>query len=253
MPMTLALIAFIVTSVFLTSILSGIVGMAGGMILMSLLAWQLDIPQAMILHATAQFFANGSRAVIHRKHIFFKTLPHYFLGIVLIFAVFMATFFMTNKILLFFLLGISPFLSLLVPKEKTFDFTRKSHAMLCGMLVTFFQLTCGVGGPLVDIFFQSRKMTRHEVVATKAITQATAHITKFVYFGFVVSSLGEIIDTGLPIWILLAVIPVAAFGTSLGKTVLDKISDKQFYGATQILLMGIGVLYLIKAAHLWLQ
>lgn len=46
---------FIIFAVFGTSILSGILGMAGGMILMGVFAAVLPVQQAAILHAIAQF------------------------------------------------------------------------------------------------------------------------------------------------------------------------------------------------------
>ncbi len=250
MPITTSL--FILCGVFATSILSGILGMAGGMVLMGILAWVLPVQQAMILHAIAQFFANGSRALIHRKHIFTKTLPYYFSGLALMLCVFTFISIVPNKLTVFLLLGITPFIAFALPKNIKLDFTKPAQAFFCGAMVTGFQLTGGVSGPLLDVFFQTRQLTRHQTVATKAFTQSVSHVTKFVYFGFVVSGFADATN-GLALWPCLGVIPVAMFGTNLSKYILEKLSDKQFFKATQAALFTVGILYLYKALMLWLE
>ena len=43
-----------------TAALSGVFGMAGGMVLIAVLALLLPIPEAMVIHALAQGVANGA-------------------------------------------------------------------------------------------------------------------------------------------------------------------------------------------------
>lgn len=250
--LTLSTSLFIICGVFVTSILSGILGMAGGMVLMGLLAWVLPVAPAMVLHAVSQFFANGSRAIIHRNHIYAKSLKFYASGLAAVFLVFALVSFMPEKMTVFFILGIAPFLSFLLPKNRVLDFTKPLHAFFCGVTVMGFQLTGGVSGPLLDMFFQKTKLTRHQTVATKAATQALSHVARFVYFGIIIANTGDFAG-GLPWWIFVAVIPAAIVGTNLSKHLLEKISDKQFFKATQIALAVIGTVYLCKAFSLWLE
>lgn len=253
MALGVATSLLIICAVFCTSIVSGVLGMAGGMLLMGLLAWVLPVQQAMVLHAVSQFFANGSRAFIHRKHIFKKTLPHYFGGLALVMAVFTLIAVMPDKITVFTMLGVLPFVSFFMPKNLALDFTRPRHAFLAGTLVTGLQLTGGVAGASLDIFFQTRKLTRHETIATKAFTQSVSHVTKFVYFGFiagtgVAGSLGA-----LPWWLFLAAPLAAVCGSHVSKHILARLSDAHFYKATQAVLFAIGTVYLIRAVMLWLS
>lgn len=247
--MNLSLALFILFSVLSTSFLSGFLGMAGGMVLMGLLTWVLPVQQAMMLHATSQFFANGSRAFIHRKHIHMKNIKYYMAGLALSFFIFCLITFMPSKIIVFSLLGIGPFLPLLLPKKMKFDFTIPIQAFACGVIVTCFQLTSGVSGPLLDMFFQKIAMTRHQVVATKAFTQSISHVTKFFYFGAVVPAALDK-TAGLPLWVYFAVIPLAILGSHLAKHILNRITDGQFYKATQWVLWFTGAVYLAKAAAL---
>jgi uncharacterized membrane protein YfcA len=203
----------------------------------------------MLLHATSQFFANGSRAFIHREHIHTKSTKYYLMGLALSFTVFCLITFVPGKIVVFTLLGAGPFLPLALPRKLKLDFTRPAQAFFCGAGVTFFQLTGGVSGPLLDMFFQKIDMTRHQVVATKAFTQAISHIVKFIYFGAIIPAATGAAEW-LPFWIYLAVIPTAVIGSDLAKHILNRLTDKQFYKATQWLLWFIGGVYLVKAALL---
>ena len=47
--------------VIVTSIISGIFGMAGGLVLMLILGLILPVQSAMVLHGATQFFSNVSR------------------------------------------------------------------------------------------------------------------------------------------------------------------------------------------------
>jgi uncharacterized membrane protein YfcA len=224
--------------------------MAGGMVLMGILVWILPVQQTMLLHATSQFFANGSRAFIHREHIHMKSTKYYLMGLALSMVVFCLITFVPNKIVVFALLGLGPFLPLPFRGRIKFDFTKPVQAFFCGALVTCFQLTAGVSGPMLDMFFQKIDMTRHQVVATKSFTQAISHIVKFIYFGAVIPAASKNAIEWLPWWVYLAVIPTAVIGSNLAKHILNRMSDHQFYKATQGLLWFIGMIYLVKAALL---
>lgn len=247
--MGLPLGLFIVLSVFATSILSGILGMAGGMVLMGALVWVLPVQQAMLLHATSQFFANGSRAFIHRSHIHMASVKYYLMGLALSLVVFSLIAFIPNKIVVFALLGIGPFLPQLLLGKVKFNFMKPLQAFFCGVAVTCFQLMAGVSGPVLDMFFQNIAMTRHQVVATKAFTQSISHVTKFIYFGAIVPAAVNT-TAWLPLWIYFAIIPAAVLGSHLAKHALNKLTDHQFYKVTQWMLWAIGAIYIVKAGML---
>lgn len=247
--MSIGLTAFLLLSVFVTSLLSGVLGMAGGMILMGALAFAFTVPQAMILHAVAQFFANASRAFIHRAHIHWPSARWYLLGLAGGFIIFCFLSFVPNKITLFTILGAIPFLPLFFPPHIRFDFTRPVQAAACGLVVTCLQLTAGVAGPILDVFFQKVPLSRHQNVATKAFTQSVSHAGKFLYFGVLVQTQADA-SVWLDWWIYPMLVPVAILGSHTAKYFLDRISDKHFYRTTQIILWMIGAIYLAKAAAL---
>src|SRR5258705_13615575 len=66
--------------VIVTSIISVIFGMAGGLVLMLILGLVLPVQSAMVLHGIAQFFSNGWRAIMWRQWIDWKIIGFYGLG-----------------------------------------------------------------------------------------------------------------------------------------------------------------------------
>ena len=75
----------------------------------------------------------------------------------------------------------------MLPKRLSLDVSKKPIGILAGIVVVASNLLSGTGGPLLDIFFQKVKMTRHQVVATKAVAQSLGHISKVIFFGFFAS------------------------------------------------------------------
>ncbi|NBS03038.1 MAG: sulfite exporter TauE/SafE family protein, partial [Rhizobiales bacterium] len=63
---TLGLLA---VSVLGTSFISGIFGMAGGMVLVGVLLALFDVAPAMLLFGVTQTAANGWRCLLWRKHV----------------------------------------------------------------------------------------------------------------------------------------------------------------------------------------
>jgi uncharacterized membrane protein YfcA len=61
--MSLPVLALIGATIIVSSFLSGVFGMAGGMVLLGVLLVFLDVASTMILFSIIQFFANGWRAV----------------------------------------------------------------------------------------------------------------------------------------------------------------------------------------------
>ena len=87
----------ITLSAFATSVLSGIVGMAGGMVLMFVLISVLPVSSAMILHAATQVTANGSRAWMLREHMLWRLLLPYLLGSAVAIAIATRATYMTDE------------------------------------------------------------------------------------------------------------------------------------------------------------
>ncbi len=242
--------AFIILTAFVTACLSGILGMAGGLILMGALALVMPVSAAFVTHGILQLVANGWRAVVHRQHVDWAILRNYALASFAAAAVVSLIGYMPSKPLLFLLLGLVPMLVWLPRKWIALDAAKTPHALISGFLVTGLNLTAGVAGPLLDIFFVRTALTRHQIVATKAATQVFSHLAKIVVFGAPLLATHE---KGMPpAWVFALAIPLSMAGTMCGGWVLDRISDVNFKRWTAIIVTAIGIGYLAKAAQAWI-
>jgi uncharacterized membrane protein YfcA len=238
----------IVLATFATAFLSSIFGMLGGLILMGILVSLLPVAPAMVLHGLIQTTSNGYRAWLNRNDINWKIISSLLLGSIFSLIILFFIAFQPNQITVIFALGVLPFIAWLVPKEFSLDITKPPIAVLAGFVVVFTNLIAGVGGPLLDVFFQRVEMTRHQVVATKAVAQTIGHISKIVFF------VGLIISFSFENWpdplLLATAVVLSVIGTTLGKRVLDIIDDEIFFRWTQIIILSVGALFIIRGLYL---
>ena len=236
--------------VLLTATVSGVFGMAGGLMLMGGLTLAMPVSAAMVTHGAVQFVSNGWRAVLHRRHISWRIIALYALGSATAAGLLALVTYAPTKAWVYLLLGLVPALAWL-PKERFhLDAAKPAHAAACGLLVTGLNVLAGVSGPLLDIFFVRTGLTRHQIVATKAATQALAHTTKIAFYGVPLFASAQ--PTGLPpLWFFILAAPLAMLGAVLGGRVLDRISDVNFLKWTRWIVTALGVVYLLQAAALF--
>ena len=84
-------------------------------------------------------------------------------------------------------------------------------------------LLTGVTGPLLDTMFLRSPLERRQIIATKAACQVFGHGFKLVYFGALIEQVGQVEP-----WFLAIAVASSMIGTSLGKLLLEKLSDTQF-------------------------
>src|SRR5262245_40758662 len=230
-----------VTSV-VTSFISGILGMAGGMILMGVLLALLPLPAAMLLHGISQLTANGWRAFQLRDRIDWRVFRGYVVGASLALGAFTLLQFVASKPVALILMGLTPFVALALPERLHLNVERRGHSFLCGLVNTAIALVAGISGPILDLFFIRSKMGRHAVVATKATVQSLSHLMKIGYFGGILASSGATVDPVLAA----TMVVLAVVGTSLSKRVLERISDADFRRWTRWTVMTLGTFYLVS-------
>lgn len=248
--MTLPAALFVICMAFVTAMLSGVFGMAGGLVLMGALALVLPVQAAFVTHGILQLVANGWRAILQRKHVRWDIVGWYALASLIAGGVVALLSFTPSKPLLFLMLGLVPFLTWLPQKWINLDAGRPFQAFLSGLTVTGLNLTAGVAGPLLDIFFVRTELTRHAIVATKAATQVFAHTAKILVYG---APLLAGTGVGLPpLWVFALAIPLSMAGTAVGGLILNRVSDVDFKRWTRWIITAIGISYLVQAAQLML-
>jgi uncharacterized membrane protein YfcA len=248
--MTYLAAAFVVCMAFVTATLSGVFGMAGGLVLMGALAFVLPVQAAFVSHGILQLVANGWRSILHRRYVRWDIVGWYALASLIAGVVVAFLSFTPSKPLLFLLLGLVPGLTWLPQSWINLDAAKPPQAFLSGLTVTGLNLTAGVAGPLLDIFFVRTELTRHAIVATKAATQVFAHLAKIVVYGAPMFAGGGV---GMPpLWVFGLAIPLSMLGTAAGGAILNRITDVNFKRWTRWIVTAVGIGYLIQAAQLFL-
>lgn len=239
--LTVPLVLALGVAVLVTSFLSGLFGMAGGMVLMGILLLMLPVSTAMLLHGITQMASNGWRAWLWRRHIVWRVVVQFLAGGAVAVGLFTLVGLVPDKAVSLIVLGLSPWLALAVPRGWSPDVTRRGHSALAGFLCIGIQLIAGISGPLLDVFFVKSDLTRQSVVATKATTQVFGHLFKAAYFGSVVAASGA---PGVDAATVLMCVALAITGTTLSRRVLDALTDGQFRTWSKRIVMLTGSVYL---------
>ena len=244
--MSLALTALLGAIMICTSLLSGIFGMAGGLILVGVLLALMPLPDAMALHAITQIGSNGWRAILWIRYVRWRSVGAYLAGCVLATAAWALVQFVPDKPWALLALGATPFLARALPPGMRPNPDNILHGLFYGAACMALMLVTGVTGPLSDTFFLGTgQQDRRQIVATKAFCQVVSHALKFVYFAALIPNSGSV-SIGL------AVMGVACsmIGTTLARRVLDAMTDTSFRKWSRRLITAIGLFYLAQGAWL---
>jgi uncharacterized membrane protein YfcA len=243
--MTPLMIAALGALMVATAFLSGLFGMAGGMILIGVLLVLMPLPTAMVLHAITQMASNGWRAFLWRAHIKWRPVSVYLIGCAIALAVWSITRYVPDKPIALLLLGITPFMARLLPSDVKPNPDSIWQGSVYGSICMGLMLMTGVSGPLLDTFFLGGNFERRQIIATKATCQVASHLTKLIYFG-------GIIDQAATLNPVLALIAVAAsmLGTTLSRRVLEAMSDQQFRRWANHIITTVASYYLLYGGWL---
>ena len=238
----------VLVSVFATSLISGVLGMAGGLILMAILVLLVSVPAAMVTHGAVQAVANGSRAWFLRDHIQWQILPIYLLGALVALAAFYSIVWIADwlpsKSVVLLLIGLFPWLSLVLPTHSPVVITHRPSQFACGALVTFAQLTAGASGPLLDLFYVNSDLDRRAIVATKGLTQTIGHLLKLAFY---ISLLDLASSTQeIPLWLFGTALLCSIAATRLGTAVLAQFSNESFRTISQRVILALALVCIVN-------
>ena len=238
--------AFIGVSIVATSFISGIFGMAGGLILLGIMLIFLDVAPAMVLFASVQLGSNGWRSLLWRKLVVWSIVWRYVIGATVAFLLMRLVSFVPDKAMVYLTLGSIVFAADLLPRALTPDISRPGAPYICGLFIMTLQLIAGAAGHVLDMFFQKSDLDRRAIVATKAVCQTVGHMFRIAFFG----SVARAWDTPLPAWQYVAAIGLSLAGTSLAAVVLMRMSNESFRWWSRQVVVGISAVYLVRGAWL---
>lgn len=237
--------ALVALCVFLTSTLSGVFGMAGGLVLLAVLLAMLPVATAIAVQGAIQIVANGSRAWFSREHIDWRVLGVICLGLAAAALALYILRYTPDLATVCIAIGLMPILVWIPKHWLALDASKPHHAFLCGFLGGGLNLAVGASGPTVDIFFIRTLMDRRKIIATKAATQVISHAAKVVFYGGLATAM-----SGNDWLLVLVAAPFAVAGTNLGYHILQRMSDDGFRAWTRWVVTGIGLFYLGRGIFL---
>lgn len=234
-----------------TSILSGILGMAGGMLLLAVLLLRLDPLVAIPVHGIVQLVSNGSRAWFLREHVRARFILPFALPL------------LPAAILGLWVLGVLPpavgrmligtfvLVATWRPTRKAVGEKAAARAArllpLGGALVGFCSTLVGATGPLLGPFILALELSPPSTVGTLAACQVFQHATKVAVFGVAGFDFQR---HALP---ALGLSLCAALGSRVGTGWLDRVPRDSFRRAARIVLTLLAAQLLLGGAWDLLQ
>lgn len=229
--------------VLFTSVFSGIFGMAGGMILMAGLLFFYSPPEAIFIHGILQFFANFQRYYQLKAYADIKVLFYYLVGSLLSFLLLRHLDFVPSEKAIYIFMAVSAFIGAFRFKVP-FSLKNKTVAGFAGMLVSALQIA-GISGAILDVLCQDKRLSRYEVVALKSAAISVSHFLKVIFMYLLLGS-GMLQESFTSAEIFIYLVAVVS-GTFLGKKILDRLSDQNFFKYTSLILLTIAVYYFYRA------
>lgn len=244
---SLGVMIFIAAISFATSMLSAVVGMAGGIVLLACMLLFLDPLVAIPIHGFIQLISNGSRAFIQRRHVRWDItwrygaflIPGAWFGLQIALGV--------PRTLMRALIGVFVMLATWLPIHKSASAsaaTKTRRFLVLGGVAGMLNMLVGAVGPLIAPFFLSLGLARQEIVGTKAMCQSIGHLVKLLLFGMA----GFAFLAYLHLYAMM--VPMVLLGTWVGSRILDRVSEQLFVWIYKIALSGIAVFLMIEAIEL---
>lgn len=240
--MSLPAIFIMLLAVFTTSLISGIFGMAGGLILLYLLFLVLPVGTAIAVQGIIQIISNGSRAWFSRRYIDWRILGIMSIGLAVSAGLLALVNYRPNLVVASITIGLLPILVWIPANWFNLDASRPGHAFAAGLISGTLNIGAGAAGPTIDIFFIRTLMDRRRIIATKAAAQVISHVIKVLFYAEATRQLsaGEW-------WAVSIAAPFTILGSSAGNWVLQKLTDVHFRQWTRYVVTAIGLFYLGRA------
>ena len=243
MSPSLPILTLLAAAALITSIISAIIGMGGGILLLAVMFCFLPHGQAIPVHAVVQLASNSTRIAAYfgsadRRAVgrfVCGVLPGSVLGAIVLWRFGRAG---ASEPYLKMIVGLYVLVATFAPQSdrsgaapgRWWDFP------LLGFVAGSLALTVGAVGPLIAPLFARRGFVKERLIATKAACQMVTHLIKlpaFVWLG--TFALGELQSLALPMVIM--VIP----GTLLGRRLLRHVSPPAFQMMYRVALVVAGL------------
>ena len=213
---------------FFTSVLSGMLGAGGGVLLLLVLLQYFTPVEALLVHATIQFFTNIHRVILLKNYVYAKMLPMYFLGSAAVFVFLKLINYQPTITSVLLLISLLTLLSYWRTFAKFLDIEKPGRSISCGFIAMGAQICAGVNGNVLDLFLLRSKLNRFEIVSTKSLLSGLGHAIKWIFYILAYPKGGDFYSV---YWeTILGCVIVGFLGTAIGRKGLQKLGEKSFRG-----------------------
>tara|TARA_B100000003_G_scaffold42199_1_gene36140 strand:- start:330 stop:1085 length:756 start_codon:yes stop_codon:yes gene_type:complete len=242
----------LIISALITSSLSAVIGMGGGIILLGIMAIMIpDGYMVIALHGIIQMVSNGTRTWVFKEHLKKNIIIEFFLGAIIGLAL--------SALIIY---GIMIFNSVHSASQIKFDYLKpiigiyilwyiylkgekkeqnNKLFIIVGFISGLSSIFIGATGPLIAPFFLNKKLNKENIIANKAACQIISHIGKIPIFIFFFN-----VDYIAQYNLLLPLIIVVYAGTNIGKMILSYVPEKIFQLLFKISLTIIAVRLILE-------
>ena len=205
------------------SAVSGMMGMAGGAFILAVIASVIQTEFIIPLHAVVASMSNGTRVIIFYRHIRWKVVAFFVVGMVPGAFIGINVFRMIDPHVIKLSMGVFILAMAFLPMNGEGKGRGYGIFAPVGFFAGLLGIIFGATGPLIARFFLRSDISKEELVGTKAACQAAGHLVKIPLFGMVIGA--NVLQNGqVLLWLGIMVV----VGTLLGKILLNRISERVF-------------------------
>jgi len=228
----------------ITSLLTAVAGLGGGMLLLALMA-QIFAPSILIpLHGVAQFFSNANRGVIHRNKLEWSYLKPFIAGSVLGAFLFVPLVVYVNPVV--GAIAVGCFILMVTWFPKWLNVSRLPP-VLSGGITSGLGVLFGATGPLAMSAHPKANWSKEQIVGNHGVAMAFQHGVKVIAY----------LVAGIQLHKYLLHIGVlffgAWFGTYIGTRLLKKFTDDRFKTMLKWVLTILGIRLILLNGYTLLQ
>jgi len=225
---------------FFTSVIAGVIGFGGGMLLIAILPLFLSPNLIIPIHGIAQLASNSSRMVFSLKDVQWVLLPKFLVGSLI--GVVLFGFLLSNMSTEYVPIGIGLYIILNLWSTRFTKFIKKyENYYLIGLLQTGLGLIVGATGPLSLTVLTKELHSKDEIIATSSMFMTISHLAKVPVFMAIGVSLSEHFT------LLMYMVLGSILGSFIGTRVRLAANNEQLILVIKVLLSVMALRMLVTA------
>ena len=218
------------------SAISGMTGLAGGTLILAVVASVVQTEFIIPLHAAVAFMSNGARVTLFYRHIRWRIVGYFMLGMLPGAFIGINVFRMLDEHVIRLAMGIFILAVVLLPVSGNGKGDENRTFVPVGFFAGLLGIFFGSIGPLIARFFLRSDISKEELVGTKAACQALGHLVKIPLFGIVIGA-----NILLYSRVLLYLGTMVMIGVLAGRMMLHRITEREFRIVYRVLLSVIAL------------